>query len=226
MSKPPRVLAAVDPDVSSDLVLASAVDETARIGGELVVFYVFELLSVDFFGPPRSTDPAAPVPVEFARRKEDAEATVRELERRTRHALQTYADAHPGAATPAAEIHVAVGRPAQEIVWAAAHFDVELVVMGSHGRKGLSRLLLGSVSERVVRLAGCAVRIVREKNHDPQYKLPEIEPLCPDCAEARASSGGAKLWCARHAEHHVRAHIYSSAGRTESPSAYSSTTGT
>lgn len=121
---------------------------------------------------------------------------------------------------------MAVGRPAQEIVWAAAHFDVDLVVVGSHSRRGVGRFLMGSVSEKVARLAGCPVMIVREKSHDPKFKLAEIEPLCPACAETRAQTGGAKLWCARHSEHHIRGHVYSSAGRSDSPGAWSSTTGT
>lgn len=212
MSTHHHVLAAIDLDVSTGIVLEAAIRETMlRPDADLLVFYAFEYLSGDFTA---------------VRGKVDTDKTIEELKTRTVQALQAYANAHPGTALPKAEVHMAVGRPAQEIIWAAAHFDVDLVVLGSHGRRGLGRLLMGSVSEKVARLAGCPVMVVRDKSHDPRYKLPEIEPLCPACAEARATTGGAKLWCSRHAEHHIRGHVFTSAGRSDSPGAWSSTTGT
>jgi len=61
------------------------------------------------------------------------------------------------------EVHcrVGIGSPAHEIVELAdlGHFD--LIVMGTHGRKGVSHALLGSVAERVVRRAKCPVMTVR-----------------------------------------------------------------
>ncbi|MFO0618901.1 MAG: universal stress protein [Polyangiaceae bacterium] len=206
------VLAAIDLDVSTGIVLETALRETlARPGAELLVFYAFEFLGADLLG---------------LRGRQDAEKTIEELKLRTHQALQAYAVTHKEDVLPRTEVQMSVGRPAQEIVWAAAHYDVELIVVGSHGRRGVGRLLMGSVAEKVVRLAGCPVTVVREKQHDPRHKLAEIEPLCPACAEVRATSGGATLWCARHSEHHIRAHVYSSAGRTESPSAWSSSSGT
>lgn len=49
----------------------------------------------------------------------------------------------------------------QEIVAAISEFGVDLVVMGTHGRQGLSHVLLGSVAERVVRLSPVPVLTVR-----------------------------------------------------------------
>lgn len=54
-----------------------------------------------------------------------------------------------------------VGAPARTIVEYAASNDVDHVVLGSHGRTGVSRVLLGSVAETVVRRAGCPVTVVR-----------------------------------------------------------------
>jgi nucleotide-binding universal stress UspA family protein len=54
-----------------------------------------------------------------------------------------------------------VGAPAQTIVDRAATDHFDLVVMGTHGRTGLTHLLVGSVAERVVRLAPCPVLTVR-----------------------------------------------------------------
>jgi nucleotide-binding universal stress UspA family protein len=54
-----------------------------------------------------------------------------------------------------------VGSPGREIVDFVTAHDVDLVVMGSHGRTGLSRVLLGSVAERVVRRSPVPVTVVR-----------------------------------------------------------------
>jgi nucleotide-binding universal stress UspA family protein len=56
---------------------------------------------------------------------------------------------------------VRLGHVRTTIVDAAAKWHASLIVMGSHGRSGLERLLLGSVSEYVVRHAPCSVQIVR-----------------------------------------------------------------
>jgi nucleotide-binding universal stress UspA family protein len=125
------------------------------------------------------------------------------------------------------EAHRSIGNPADEIVWLAAHLNADRILLGSHNRRGLKRMLLGSVAEKVVRLAGCEVTVVRDKNHKAEWRVPEIEPVCPDCATSRQISNGAKLWCTRHSQYHVRAHVYSSAGRgPEGPHASNAMTGT
>ena len=59
------------------------------------------------------------------------------------------------------ETAVQTGRPARTIVEYADDHDVDHVVIGSHGRSGLSRVLLGSVAETVVRRATVPVTVVR-----------------------------------------------------------------
>ena len=54
-----------------------------------------------------------------------------------------------------------VGDARVVIEQAALKLDAELIVMGSHGRRGLKRMLLGSVAESVVRSATCPVLLVR-----------------------------------------------------------------
>jgi nucleotide-binding universal stress UspA family protein len=104
--------------------------------------------------------------------------------------------------------HVRRGGPAEHIVQLASHLDADLIVVGTHGRRGIERWLLGSVAERVTKLARCPVFVVRPKDHENVGKVPEIEPPCPDCVQTRRESGGAKLWCARHSEPHIRPHTY------------------
>ena len=105
--------------------------------------------------------------------------------------------------------HVLRGSPAEEIVWLAANLGADLLVLGSHGKRGISRLLLGSVAEHVVRRAGCPVLVERSKLYDASWVSAELEPPCKDCVDARVASAGMQEWCARHLEHHARAHTYS-----------------
>ena len=56
---------------------------------------------------------------------------------------------------------VVFGSPAEKIVKFAEKDQTELIVLPSHGRTGLARLMIGSVAERVVRLAHCPVLVLR-----------------------------------------------------------------
>jgi nucleotide-binding universal stress UspA family protein len=53
------------------------------------------------------------------------------------------------------------GDPATEIVAYARDSSIDLIVMGTHGRTGLERLLMGSVAEKVMREAPCSVLVVK-----------------------------------------------------------------
>lgn len=58
-------------------------------------------------------------------------------------------------------IETAVGKPAREIVAFAEDNDISHIIMGSHGRTGASRVLLGSVAQSVVRRSPTTVTVVR-----------------------------------------------------------------
>ena len=58
------------------------------------------------------------------------------------------------------------GSPFLEIVRYAKDKNIDLIVLGTHGRSGLSHVLLGSVAERVVRKAPCPVLTVRHPEHE------------------------------------------------------------
>ena len=64
------------------------------------------------------------------------------------------------------ETLVRLGHPVDQIVSAAKEFDADLIIVGTHGHTGLKHLLLGSVAERVVRLAPCPVLTVRERERE------------------------------------------------------------
>jgi nucleotide-binding universal stress UspA family protein len=101
--------------------------------------------------------------------------------------------------------HIRVGPPDREIAQVASDVDAHLVVVGSHGHRGLARLLLGSVAESLVRRSPCAVLVHRARSA-PAWEL--IERPCADCVAVQKQTHGTKLWCARHSEHHLRAHTY------------------
>lgn len=63
------------------------------------------------------------------------------------------------------------GMPADAIVNRARQSGTDLIVMGTHGRGGVAHLLMGSVSERVVRTAPCPVLTVRHPEHE--FVLPD-----------------------------------------------------
>ena len=58
------------------------------------------------------------------------------------------------------------GPPFLEIIRYAKENDIDLIVMGTHGRSGLAHALLGSVAEKVVRKAPCPVLTVRPTEHE------------------------------------------------------------
>ncbi|RXK47391.1 universal stress protein [Halorientalis pallida] len=68
-----------------------------------------------------------------------------------------YAGEHGCEITTATEI----GRPARTILAYADEYGIDHIIMGSHGREGVSRVVLGSVAERVLRQAPIPVTIVR-----------------------------------------------------------------
>ena len=61
----------------------------------------------------------------------------------------------------AVETRVLTGKPAPVITGLAARTGADLIVVGSQGKTGLARLLLGSVAESIVRTAGCMVLVVK-----------------------------------------------------------------
>ncbi|MGE0606379.1 MAG: universal stress protein [Pirellulales bacterium] len=81
---------------------------------------------------------------------------------RRHHAELALRERLPGAKYAALKMEVAFGDPGQQIAEAAQRAAAELIVLPSHGRTGLSRLLIGSTAERVVRLAHCPVLVLKK----------------------------------------------------------------
>jgi nucleotide-binding universal stress UspA family protein len=103
--------------------------------------------------------------------------------------------------------HVYPGDPATEILRLADDVEADLIVLGTHGRVGVKRLLLGSVAETVMREAHCPVLVMRRRQYEEHPELVP-EPPCPDCVAIREQTGGAARWCPAHDRPFVPPHRY------------------
>lgn len=90
-----------------------------------------------------------------------SEQILEDLEGRSRATVDEVATRAQGHGVT--DVHTAIvrGTPHREIVDYAEEHDADLVVVGTHGRRGLDRLLLGSVAERILRTSSRPVLIVR-----------------------------------------------------------------
>jgi universal stress protein A len=126
---------------------AMAVDLVGKLHGEIVLLQV--MVETPLYGEGLLNMPAVQS-VYDAQRKWSEEA----LETRATDLRQRGIKASR---------RVQAGVPFEEIVKVAGEERSDLIVMGTHGRTGLDHLLLGSVAERVIRLAPCPVLTVRQR---------------------------------------------------------------
>lgn len=72
-------------------------------------------------------------------------------------------------------VHARIGKPAEQVLQLAYEVGADMIIIGSHGKTGMERLMLGSVSERVVREAQCPVIVARPKT----YKTVKLAHVIP-----------------------------------------------
>jgi nucleotide-binding universal stress UspA family protein len=75
------------------------------------------------------------------------------------------------AASTSQECTIKLGTPYREIIRMADERQIDLIILGTHGRSGVRHFLLGSTAERVVRHAHCPVMVVREQEHEFLQKV-------------------------------------------------------
>jgi nucleotide-binding universal stress UspA family protein len=142
-----KILVPTDFSESADAALAYAKTLAGCLGASLHLLHVFS----DSYGPAVYV-PEVYVPVpEEARQRAIEEARARLAERLDADE-ETYFRGTRAIVT---------GLTARQIVTYAADHGMTLIVMGTHGRRGVAHLLLGSVAEHVVRTALCPVLTVR-----------------------------------------------------------------
>jgi nucleotide-binding universal stress UspA family protein len=89
----------------------------------------------------------------------------REVRENSARALERLSSEEIAAAVPVST-RICQGQPVHEIVAVAREEQVDLILLSTHGRTGLKHVLLGSVTENVVRYAPCPVLVVREHQHE------------------------------------------------------------
>lgn len=80
---------------------------------------------------------------------------------RIRHATNALGERLADSRYQGVQLHVMIGSAGDEIAQYASRAGAELIVVSSHGRSVLSRVLIGSVADRIVRLAPCPVLVLR-----------------------------------------------------------------
>lgn len=85
------------------------------------------------------------------------------IQARAENAIQSFAEGARASGLTFRAWYCDAGSPALRIVERARSGRYDLIVMGTHGRTGLSRFMMGSVAERVARLASCPVVTVRDR---------------------------------------------------------------
>lgn len=76
-------------------------------------------------------------------------------------------------------VHVRLGPPAAAIHQVAIDYDADLIVVGTHGRRGIRKLMLGSVAAELVEKARCSLMVVRAKDFEGAERSPVVEPAIP-----------------------------------------------
>jgi nucleotide-binding universal stress UspA family protein len=104
--------------------------------------------------------------------------------------------------------HFHVGRPSDCILQVAAELDADLLIVGTHKRRGVERVLFGSVAEQVTQRAHCPVLVAMPKDHPPVARESNVDAACDDCLAVRQSSGNEVSWCSRHSRAGLQLHLY------------------
>jgi nucleotide-binding universal stress UspA family protein len=145
-----KILVPSDFSVHADEALDAAIDLASRYGASITIVHSFEPV---IYGFPEATGVYAGF--NFADAIEDID---KELEQRKQRAL----------AKGAKNVHTTqlTGFAPSAITEYARDDGYDLIVMGTHGRRGFSRLMTGSVAERVLRMAHCPVLSVRHFEQD------------------------------------------------------------
>jgi nucleotide-binding universal stress UspA family protein len=141
---PRHILVPHDFSDTAQHALSLAVDLASKLGARVTVVHAYEIPS---FAYPDGVGLAAEV--------------IGNIQRAARAALEGVA---ARIREPGVEVQAVLreGRAWSEINSAAKEVQADLIVMGTHGRQGLARALLGSVAEKVVRTAPCPVLTVHE----------------------------------------------------------------
>jgi universal stress protein A len=143
-----RILVPVDFSDCSKHALAVAIDIAEKFDAQLEIFHTYE--------PPYYVgDVLVQIPDKPAMSVHDY------IRNSAQRLLDELLQATPSLDGVRSVSTLAAGVPADAIIEKVREGSYDLVIMGTHGRRGLSHLLMGSVAERVIRQASCPVMVVR-----------------------------------------------------------------
>lgn len=160
-----RILCPLDFSLYSRHALEQAIALAREFGAEISALHVFAPAPIVEAVPAGARVGSDPLPLSAARRA----ALTAELSEFTYEVDAGGVVMHVG---------VDEGDPVDVIVKTATDWPADLIVMGTHGRTGLGRLLLGSVAERVLRRTTCPVLTVPRRAESPTRALPLDHLLC------------------------------------------------
>jgi len=171
------ILVPVDFSSYSMRALERAADVAKRFDATLIALHVIDSeVSVQALASRLGISvvvPALEESVEVADISDDDIKTVLDQQREEAYqALQAFMP--PPLSTCPLELRVLFGRPFARIIETAVKEEVGLIVMGTHGRTGLAHITLGSIAERVVRLAPCEVLTVKAPTPESESWLKEF----------------------------------------------------
>ena len=147
-----KILCPTDFSENSDHAMKYALTLAVLSQAELELFHVVEPITY-----PQSTEFFEPVLDEVELMMKMEAAYQKQLEDQVAALKEEY---------PKITGKLVNGNTFLEIIRAARDEDVDMIVMGTHGRTGLAHVLIGSVAERVVREAPCAVLTVKHPGHE------------------------------------------------------------
>jgi nucleotide-binding universal stress UspA family protein len=142
-----KIMVATDGSDSSELAAQAAIEIAGRSGGSIAAVYVVDVARLVRL-PGYASFPGIKDQILTLMQKEGRKATDR------------IEDLAVKAGVPCQKI-VAEGNPSEELLKIADESKVDLLIMGSVGRSGLNRFLLGSVAEKVVRNSMVPVLLIR-----------------------------------------------------------------
>lgn len=150
-----RILIPTDGSDVATHAVEHGIDLAAKYDAELHTMYVIDLNAVDIG---LGTE-------QVQRIREGHFGEMPELQEDAEDAMQVVADMAEEAGIPVVE-HITAGQPHREISRYSEDEDIDLVVMGSAGRSGVRRALLGSVAERTLRTTKVPVMVVDIRGDD------------------------------------------------------------
>lgn len=153
-----KIMVPVDFSAASRAALWRASELATALGASIELLHVLELPAAHVM----ASEAYVPLPLEYRQ----------DVRRHAEHHLNDWLST--SSVGPTVRHELRDGKPFTEITSYARQHGIDLIVMGTHGRGGMSHLLLGSVTENVIRTSPCPVLVIRGDD-DPATGAPSYK---------------------------------------------------